>query len=66
MRNETHLNQTVNYIHYNPVKHVYVKDVYEWPWSSLFMYVDERGKEWLKESWKKYKPPADYGKDWDS
>lgn len=65
MRNETHLNQTLNYIHYNPVKHGYAEDVYEWPWSSLFMYVDEMGKEWLKESWKKYKPPDDYGKDWD-
>jgi hypothetical protein len=29
------------------------------------MYVDEMGKEWLKESWKKYKPPDNYGKDWD-
>ncbi len=65
MRNETHLNQTLNYIHYNPLKHGYVEDVYEWPWSSLFMYVDEMGKEWLKESWNKYKPPDDYGKDWD-
>ncbi len=66
MRNETQLNQTLNYIHYNPVKHGFVKDVYEWPWSSLFMYVDELSKEWLKESWKKYAPPDDYGKDWDS
>jgi len=65
MRNETHLNQTLNYIHYNPVKHGFVEDVYEWPWSSLYMYVDEMGKEWLKVSWKKYKPPDDHGKDWD-
>lgn len=29
MRNETHLNQTLNYIHDNPVKHGFVDDVYE-------------------------------------
>jgi putative transposase len=65
MRNEYHLNQTLNYIHYNPVKHGYIKDIYEWPWSSLYMYEHEKGREWLKENWEKYKPAADFGKDWD-
>jgi len=65
MRNEIHLNQTLNYIHYNPVKHGLVKDVYSWPWSSLFWYEDEKGREWLREQWEKYKPPVDFGKDWD-
>ena len=65
MRNENHLNQTLNYIHYNPVKHGYVKDAYDWQWSSLFMYEDEKGKDWLRENWRKYIPPQDFGKDWD-
>ena len=65
MRNERHLNQTLNYIHYNPVKHGLVKDVYDWPWSSLFWYVDGKGQEWLRNQWGKYKPPADFGKGWD-
>jgi putative transposase len=65
MRDEFHLNQTLNYIHYNPVKHDLVKDVYDWPWSSLFWYIEERGQEWLREQWGKYKPEADFGKDWD-
>lgn len=66
MRNEIHLHQTLNYIHYNPVKHGLVKDVYDWQWSSLFMYEDENGREWLRDYWKKYPPPNDFGKDWDS
>jgi len=28
-----------------------VKDVYSWPWSSLFWYEDEKGREWLREQW---------------
>ena len=65
MRSDAHLNQTLNYIHYNPVKHGLVKDVYAWPWSSLFWYVYSKGQEWLRNQWGKYKPPADFGKDWD-
>ena len=62
MRDEAQLNQALNYVHYNPVKHGYVKDVYDWPWSSLLTYEEDKGKEWLRESWKKYAPPADFGK----
>ena len=65
MRNEIHLNQTLNYIHYNPVKHGLVQDVYDWPWSSLFWYEDDKGRDWLRAQWEKYKPPVDFGKDWD-
>jgi putative transposase len=65
IRNEFHLCQTLNYIHYNPFKHGYVKDVYDWPWSSLFMYVEEDGKDWLQEHWKKFLPAGDFGKGWD-
>jgi putative transposase len=66
MRDERQLNQTLNYIHYNPVKHGYVRDVYYWQWSSLFLYENEKGQEWLKTQWKKYVPPVDFGKDWDT
>lgn len=65
MRNEFHLNQTLNYIHYNPVKHGLVYDVYDWSWSSLFLYEEEKGKEWLREQWGKYKLPLDFGEGWD-
>ncbi|MBT3313743.1 MAG: transposase [Anaerolineae bacterium] len=65
IRNEKHLQRTLNYVHYNPVKHGLVEDVYAWKWSSLFLYEDEKGKTWLQENWKKYKPSSHFGKDWD-
>jgi len=65
MRNEIQLGQAFNYIHYNPVKHGYVKDVHDWRWSSLFLYEDDKGGEWLTEQWRKFPPPADFGKGWD-
>ena len=65
IRNETHLHQALNYIHYNPVKHGLVDDVYEWPWSSLFMYIEERGKAWPSDIWNRHAPPTDFGKGWD-
>jgi putative transposase len=65
MRDEKQLYQTLNYIHYNPVKHAHVADVYDWEWSSVFMYENDMGRDWLKEQWKKHMPPANFGNDWD-
>ena len=64
IRNESHLYKAMNYIHYNPVKHGYITDVYEWPWSSVWMYYEERGRDWLRENWRLY-PPGDMGDGWD-
>ncbi len=65
MRSDEQFYRTLNYIHNNPVKHGQVENVYDWAWSSLFMYVDEMGEDWLRETWKKYKPDANLGKGWD-
>ncbi len=65
MRNEFHLNQSLNYIHRNPLKHKLVEDVYEWPWSSLFMYFKENSREWLRQRWTEFPPPGEFGKGWD-
>ena len=65
IRNDRHLRVAFNYIHYNPVKHGYVSDPRDWPWSSLQMYYDDRGENWLLEQWKAYQPPSDFGKGWD-
>jgi putative transposase len=43
IRDESHLCHALNYIHFNPVKHGYVEDAYDWPWSSLSMYEAEDG-----------------------
>ena len=65
IRNDSHLHTAFNYIHYNPVKHGYVTDAYEWDWSSLPLYYSHNGGEWLRENWRKHKPSADFGKGWD-
>jgi putative transposase len=65
IRNDAHLQTAFNYIHYNPVKHGYVSDPYDWPWSSLRMYYEDMGKDWLQEQWESYKPSDNFGKGWD-
>jgi putative transposase len=39
IRDETDFETHVNYIHYNPVKHGYVANVTDWPYSSFHTYV---------------------------
>lgn len=65
IRNDGQLQTAFNYIHYNPVKHGYVDDPYDWQWSSLSLYYEDKGKEWLRENWKSYTPPVDFGNGWD-
>ena len=40
IRDERDYEQHVNYIHFNPVKHGYVENVCDWPYSSFHDYVD--------------------------
>jgi putative transposase len=49
MRSEKQLNQTFNYIHYNPIKHGYTEDINEWAWPSFKLYEENRGRDWLRE-----------------
>jgi putative transposase len=65
IRNDIHLHLAFNYVHYNPVKHGYTADPYDWPWSSLQLYYDDKGRDWLRDHWKSYTPPPDFGKGWD-
>ena len=39
IRDERDLHNHLDYIHYNPVKHGYVKTAVEWPYSSIHRYV---------------------------
>ena len=64
MRSERHYWATVNYIHYNPIKHGYVDNMSAWPWSSVHDYWDSLGEEDMRQKWKQY-PIRDYGKGWD-
>jgi len=64
IRSERHYYTTINYIHYNPVKHGFVNSPYDWVESSVHWYFETFGREWLRDSWVRY-PVLDYGKDWD-
>jgi len=64
IRDERHYYTTLNYIHYNPIKHGYVKKALDWNCSSAHWYAEHFGIEWLRDAWQKY-PVRDYGKDWD-
>jgi putative transposase len=65
IRSERHYYTTINYIHYNPIKHDYTTSGYEWEDSSVHWYLAEYGKQWLRDSWLEY-PIKDYGKEWDN
>ncbi len=48
IRDEEDYARHVDYIHYNPIKHGYVKRCIDWPYSSFHKYVRKR---WLPENW---------------
>ncbi|MGD2145549.1 MAG: transposase [Anaerolineae bacterium] len=54
IRDERHTYHALNYLHFNAVKHGYVDSVYDWPWSSVHLYYDTYGREWLREHWVRY------------
>lgn len=64
IRSEGHYYATLNYIHYNPVKHGWAKSPYEWEASSVYWYLEHYGRQWLRDLWVSY-PVLDYGKGWD-
>lgn len=64
MRSERHYYTTLNYIHYNPVKHKLVESPYDWKQSSVHWYLDHYGREWLRDLWANY-PVRQYGEGWD-
>ncbi len=64
IRNERHYWASVNYIHYNPIKHGYVELMSGWPWSSVHAFEDSLGIDVLESLWKAYSI-KDYGKGWD-
>jgi putative transposase len=64
MRSEAHFYTSINYIHKNPVKHGYVDKWQGWPFSSVHMYLERMGRDWLLDLWLRH-PVLDYGKGWD-
>ena len=64
IRSERHYYTTLNYIHYNPVKHLWVNSPYDYVLSSVHWYLQDRGQEWLRHLWTQY-PVRDFGCGWD-
>ena len=60
LRDESDLQQHVDYIHWNPVKHGYVDHPVEWPYSSIHRYL-RRG--WLPKKWVDTPPNGDVAED---
>jgi putative transposase len=48
-----------NYIHYNPVKHGYVRDPEQWEFSSLGMFLERKGRDWVADVVRRF-PPRDF------
>ncbi len=64
IRSDVHYHTTLNYIHFNPVKHGYVKTPGEWKWSSFELFRIKFGDDWIEKQMKNY-PIGHYGKGWD-
>ncbi|MDR3413495.1 MAG: transposase [Formivibrio sp.] len=48
IRDEADLRHHIDYLHFNPVKHGYVRQAADWPYSSIHRFI-ERG--WIAEDW---------------
>lgn len=59
MRDESGFWTRFNNIHHNPVKHGYVKQMEDWPYSSFQYYLNQRDAEWLADAFRRY-PIIDY------
>lgn len=64
IRSKRHYHTTLNYIHYNPVKHSWSDSPYNWSCSSVHWYLEQEGRDFLRDAWVRY-PVKDYGKEWD-
>ena len=64
MRNEWHMQASIHYIHYNPVKHGWITDPQQWPWSSIHKFIELLGTEKLNSEAQRYDLSL-YGRSWD-
>lgn len=64
MKSPEHYHATLNYVHHNPVKHGYVRQWTDWPWSSAVEYLADTGTDEATRLWKTY-PIDRYGIGWD-
>lgn len=54
LRDERDFYMHLNYIHQNPVKHGLVKRMFEYKYSSIHEFINENGKDWVIDCFRKY------------
>jgi putative transposase len=59
IRSESDYWTRFNYIHHNPIKHGYVRNMDDWSYSSYSWYNKHKGEEWLVDAFARY-PIIDY------
>jgi putative transposase len=64
MKSERHFWATLNYVFHNAVRHGYVAQWQDWPYSNATRYLAEVGHQEAERRWRDY-PILDYGKDLD-
>jgi len=64
VRSERHYWTCLHYIIINPVKHEFVNDLLEWPWSCVHDLVAQQGLQWVEDLRREY-PVLDFGRGWD-
>ena len=64
IKSPDHYHATLKYIHHNPVKHRYLGEWSDWPWSSAQEIIQALGKDECERQWQLY-PIDSYGADWD-
>ena len=62
VRDEAGLEVRCDYVHYNPVKHGYVRRPWDWTWSSFHRFVEAGSYEW---DWGRTEPTHLRGTDWE-
>ncbi len=54
IRNESDFWKRFNYIHQNPVKHKHCKEMKQYLFSSLGVWIERKGVEWINDLFEKY------------
>ncbi|MFZ5833720.1 MAG: transposase [Planctomycetota bacterium] len=64
MKSEGHFWASLNYVLHNAVRHGYVDQWQQWPYSNARQYLEQVGRETAERRWRAY-PIFDYGATWD-
>ena len=64
VRSERHFWTCLHYCVFNPVKHCFANDPFDWPWSCIHQLSVQRGQAWIDDLERNY-PLRDFGRGWD-